>query len=104
MAQVFGNAVCQRSLELHPDKLIRVEFGGIPGEEMGVKPGRRRLFVIDGSKALRKAIDAVHGADNPVQGCRSHKLRNVIGYLPKELQGQTAAALRAARRLEPEEG
>ena len=25
--------------------------------ERGVKPGRRRLFVIDGSKALRKAID-----------------------------------------------
>ena len=27
--------------------------------ERGVKPGRRRLFAIDGSKALWKAIDAV---------------------------------------------
>jgi len=72
--------------------------------ERGVKPGRRRLFVIDGSKALRKAIDQVYGRDNPVQRCRHHKLKNVLGYLPKELQGQVAAALRAAWRLEPKEG
>jgi hypothetical protein len=32
----------------------------------GLKPGRRRLFVIDGSKALRKAIDEVFGSNNPV--------------------------------------
>ena len=70
--------------------------------ERGVKPGRRRLFMIDGSKALRKAIDAVYGPHNPIQRCRSHKLRNVLGYLPKELQGQVAAVLRAAWRLEPE--
>jgi len=60
--------------------------------------------VVDGSKALRKAIDAVYGVHNPVQRCRSHKLRNVIGYLPRELPGQTAAAMRAAWRLESEEG
>jgi len=70
----------------------------------GVTPDRRRLFVIDGSKALRAAIDAVYGAEHPVQRCRAHKLRNVIGYLPKELQRQTAAALRAAWRLAPQEG
>jgi transposase-like protein len=72
--------------------------------ERGVKPGRRRLFVIDGSKALRKAIDAVYGSENPVQRCLAHKLRNVLGYLPKEMQAQVAAALRAAWRLAPEEG
>jgi len=70
----------------------------------GVKPDRRRLFVIDGSKALRKAIDDVFGRQNPVQRCRTHKLRNVIGYLPKELQAQVAAVLRAAWKLEPKEG
>lgn len=70
----------------------------------GVRPGRRRLFVVDGSKALRKAIDQVYGADNPVQRCRAHKLRNVLGYLPKELQGQVAAVMRAAWKLEPKEG
>jgi hypothetical protein len=38
----------------------------------GLKTERRYLFVIDGSKALRAAIDAVFGADNPVQRCRHH--------------------------------
>jgi len=65
----------------------------------GVTPGRKRLFVIDGGKALRAAIDAVYGKDNPVQRCRTHKLRNVLGYLPKEMQAQVAAVLRAAWKL-----
>ena len=72
--------------------------------ERGVTPGRRRLFVIDGSKALRKAIDEVYGRENPVQRCQAHKLRNVLGYLPKELQRQVAAVMRAAWKLEPKEG
>jgi transposase-like protein len=72
--------------------------------ERGVSPGRKRLFVIDGSKALRKAIEEVYGTTNPVQRCRTHKLRNVLGYLPKEMQGQVAAVLRAAWKLEPKEG
>jgi putative transposase len=70
----------------------------------GVKPGRRRLFVIDGSKALRAAIDAVYGKDNPVQRCRSHKVRNVLDQLPKDQRGQAKATMRAAYRLEPAEG
>ena len=72
--------------------------------QRGVKPDRRRLFVIDGAKALRKAIDAVYGRRNPVQRCRAHKLRNVTGYLPQELQAQTAAAMRVAWKLGPREG
>jgi len=72
--------------------------------DRGVRPDRRRLFVIDGSKALRAAIDAVFGKRNPVQRCQAHKRRNVLGYLPKELQAQVSAALRAAWRLEPKEG
>jgi transposase-like protein len=70
----------------------------------GVKPGRRRLFVIDGSKALRAAIDAVYGADNPVQRCRTHKMRNVADRVPKHLRDQTKAVMRAAYRLDPQEG
>lgn len=38
----------------------------------GVNLERRRLFVIDGSKALRSAINAVFGAGTPVQRCRNH--------------------------------
>jgi transposase-like protein len=70
----------------------------------GVRPGRRRLFVIDGSKALRCAIDAVYGTENPVQRCRNHKLRNVLGYLPEHLCDQVGAAMKAAFRLDASAG
>jgi transposase-like protein len=70
----------------------------------GVDPKRKRLFVIDGSKALRAAIHAVFGADQPVQRCRAHKLRNVLDHLPKEDRAQAKAVLRAAWKLEPKEG
>lgn len=70
----------------------------------GVDPKRKMLFVIDGSKALRAAINAVFGADQPVQRCRAHKLRNVLGYLPKDQQAQVKSVLRAAWKLPPKEG
>ena len=72
--------------------------------ERGLKPDRRRLFVIDGSKALRSAIDAVFGAANPVQRCRSHKVRNVMGHLPDELKDSVKAVMKAAYRLDAKEG
>jgi len=72
--------------------------------ERGVSPGRKRLFVIDGSKALRTAIDEVYGKHNPVQRCRHHKRENVLGYLPQELRGQVGKVLSAAWKLEPKEG
>jgi putative transposase len=70
----------------------------------GVDPRRKMLFVIDGSKALRAAINAVFGADQPVQRCRAHKLRNVLGYLPKDDQAQVKSMLRAAWKLPAREG
>ena len=70
----------------------------------GVKLDRKYLFVIDGSKALRAAIDAVFGAKHPVQRCRHHKIENVMGYLPEELKEQVKAVLRAAFRLSAKEG
>jgi transposase-like protein len=69
-----------------------------------VRPDRRRLFVIDGAKALRQAIAAVFGADQLVQRCRRHKIGNVLGYLPKARQPQVKAALQAAYRLEAKQG
>jgi transposase-like protein len=70
----------------------------------GIQPDRRRLFVIDGSQALRKAIDGVYGRRNPVQRCRNHKLRNVLGHLPKDQHDQATATLRAAWKLGAQEG
>jgi transposase-like protein len=70
----------------------------------GVKPDRHRLFVIDGAKALRSAIDAVYGNHNPVQRCRIHKLRNVVGHLPKDQQRNARCTLAAAWKLDAIEG
>jgi transposase-like protein len=72
--------------------------------QRGVKPDRKRLFVIDGSKALRKAIDQVYGDINPVQRCRNHKKRNVLGHLPKDQHDQARATLQAAWKLDGKEG
>ncbi|MGH7461859.1 MAG: IS256 family transposase, partial [Longimicrobiales bacterium] len=69
----------------------------------GVDPKRRRLFVVDGSKALRTAIHAVFG-EHPIQRCRNHKLRNVLGRLPRDQQGQTGSLMRAAWKLAEKDG
>lgn len=70
----------------------------------GLKTDRKYLLVIDGSKALRAAIDAVFGAENPVQRCRQHKIENVMGYLPEHLKDQSKAAMRSAFRLPARQG
>ena len=70
----------------------------------GVAGGRRRLFVIDGSKALRAGIDAVFGADNPVQRCRNHKLENVAGHLPEDDAKYAKLVMRAAFKMDAKEG
>ena len=72
--------------------------------ERGVKPDRRRLFVIDGSKALRKAIDAVYGQENPVQRCRNHKRKNVLAHVPDSMKETVKATMNAAYRLDREKG
>ena len=72
--------------------------------ERGIAPGRKRLFMIDGAKALRAGIDAVYGADNPVQRCRKHKERNVQGHLPKDMGEFAGLTMRAAWKLPADEG
>jgi putative transposase len=70
----------------------------------GVNPEQKRLFVIDGSKALRAAINAVFGSQHPVQRCRSHTLRNVLDHLPEDQKSPVHSALRAAWRLDAQAG
>ena len=72
--------------------------------ERGVKPDRLRLFVIDGSKALRCAINSVYGSKNPVQRCRNHKIRNVLGYLPEDQKEQVKCAMKSAFSMEARKG
>lgn len=40
---------------------------------------RTLLFVIDGAKALHKALSDIFGECAPIQRCREHKKRNVTG-------------------------
>jgi len=71
--------------------------------ERGISPEKNRLFVLDGSKALRAAVRRVFG-EVPVQRCRAHKLRNVLERLPRAERDQAKAAIRAAWRLEAQDG
>jgi transposase-like protein len=70
----------------------------------GVDAEEKRLFIIDGAKALRAAINKVFGPQHPVQRCRNHKIRNVCDRLPEEQKDQVKAAMRASYKLEAKEG
>ncbi|HYL12850.1 MAG TPA: transposase [Terriglobales bacterium] len=70
----------------------------------GVDSKVKRLFVIDGAKALRTAICKVFGRQHPVQRCRNHKIRNVVERLPEEQKDLVKAAMRASYKLEAKEG
>jgi putative transposase len=54
------------------------------------------LCVIDGAKALAKAIRTVIGNRTPIQRCVQHKARNVCDQLPKDQRPWLRAKLRAA--------
>jgi transposase-like protein len=66
--------------------------------ERGLDPQRSYLFVIDGSKALRKAIRDTFGNRVLVQRCQEHKRRNVLAQLPKKLHASVNKVLRDAYR------
>ncbi len=65
--------------------------------ERGLDPEQGMLFVLDGSKALRKAVRSVFG-DVPVQRCLWHKERNVLGHLPERDRPPIKARMRRAWR------
>ncbi len=65
--------------------------------ERGLDPEQGMLFVLDGSKALRKAVRTVFG-EVPVQRCLWHKERSVLGHLPERDRPQVKARMRRAWR------
>ena len=67
--------------------------------ERGLDPEQGILFVIDGAKALRKAIRAVFG-EAPVQRCVRHKERNVLDHLPERERPAVKQRLRRAWAIE----
>jgi putative transposase len=75
----------------------------------GLDPVVPRLFIIDGAKALSKAIRRSFGTDTPsfasaavppTQRCQIHKARTIVERLPKHLHASVRRALRQAWELD----
>ena len=64
--------------------------------ERGLHAETPRLWIIDGGKALRRAITEVFGATALVQRCQEHKRRNVLDHLPEHLHASVGRAMRDA--------
>ncbi len=65
--------------------------------QRGLDPEQGMLFVLDGSKALGKAVCSVFG-EVPVQRCLWHKERNVMAHLPERDRPPIKARMRRAWR------
>jgi transposase-like protein len=57
-------------------------------ERRGLQRDRPILVVLDGSKALRSAVDRFFGERAFVQRCQLHKRRNVLDHLPDRYHGE----------------
>jgi putative transposase len=68
--------------------------------ERGLDVEQGALVVIDGAKALRKAVRDVFGIHTPVQRCVRHKERNVLAHLPERDRPLVRRRLRAAWALD----
>jgi transposase-like protein len=64
--------------------------------ERGLDADAPRLWLIDGGKALRRAITEIFGETALVQRCQEHKRRNVLAHLPEPLHASVGRALRDA--------
>jgi transposase-like protein len=64
--------------------------------DRGLDAQRMRLWVIDGGKALRKAIVQTFGTTALIQRCQEHKRRNVLEHLPEDMQASVKRALKNA--------
>lgn len=64
--------------------------------ERGLDTSRSMLVVIDGGKALAKAVRAVFGKRALVQRCQVHKKRNVLDQLPERMSASVSAAMTQA--------
>ena len=81
------NAAAAQAL---PDSLV----------ERGLDPQVPRLFIVDGAKALSKAIRQTFGADAAIQRCQVHKARNITDRLDAKFHGSVRHALRQAWKMD----
>ena len=64
----------------------------------GLDAQEPRLYVLDGGKALSKAVKDTFGKKAVVQRCQVHKKRNVLAHLPKSEQENVSKRLTMAYR------
>ena len=62
----------------------------------GLSTDKPYLFVLDGAKALKKAVVSRFGSRTLIQRCRVHKKRNIQKYLPKHYHGMLSLKLKRA--------
>jgi putative transposase len=67
-------------------------------QDRGLRSDRPILAVIDGSKALAKAINDAFGGRLLIQRCQAHKLRNVEEHLPEVMRPSVRNAIQEAYR------
>jgi len=64
----------------------------------GLEPDKPRLYVLDGGKALHKAVSDTFGKNAVIQRCQVHKKRNVLAQLPESEKANVSIALTNAYR------
>jgi transposase-like protein len=67
-------------------------------QSRGLRTDRSLLVILDGSKALHKAVRMMFGEAALVQRCQIHKLRNVLDHLPERQRPWVKAILQRAYR------
>ena len=66
--------------------------------DRGLRTDQPTLFVLDGAKALSKAVKDVWGKQAVTQRCQQHKLRNVKAHVPEERWAEVKRRLDEAYR------
>lgn len=67
--------------------------------QRGLDPDKRYLFILDGSKALKKVVRKTFGEKAPVQRCQLHKRRNVKGHLSEKYHAEVDKRIRNAYKI-----
>ena len=66
----------------------------------GLDPKVPRLFILDGAKALTKAVRQTFGRHTPIQRCQVHKARNIVERCPKKHIASVKKTLRSAWEMD----
>ena len=77
--------------------LVKTLFDNL--QDRGLSLTDEVLFVLDGSKALRKAVNDTFGKRAVIQRCQVHKIRNVQSHMPKKYHGEIKRRMQTAYNM-----